>query len=301
MSDANNKLPLKCGYVAIVGRPNVGKSTLLNKLLGQKISITTAKAQTTRHQIIGIKTEGHTQTVYVDTPGLHKKAKFALNRYMNRAALSVIDGVHVIGFVVEALRWTDEDEWILNKLKQAQQPVILIVNKVDNVRVKTELLPYLEKINEKMNFSAVVPISAYKGSNVVPLEKAIAEFLPEHNWIFPENQTTDRSERFLASELIREKLMRSLHQEIPYGTTIEIEEFKKIKKILHIGAIIWVERDGQKAIVIGEQGEQLKMIGQQARLDMEKTFAKKVFLRLWVKVKEGWSDDERALLSLGYD
>lgn len=291
----------KCGYVAIIGRPNVGKSTLLNKLLGQKVSITTPKAQTTRHQIVGIKTSGNTQTIYVDTPGLHKKAKFALNRYMNRAALNVIDGVHVIGFVVEAMRWTDEDEWILHKLKQAQQPVILIVNKVDHVKVKAELLPFLQQLNEKMQFVAVVPISAQKGSNILSLEKTIAEFLPEHSWIFPEDQITDRSERFLASEFIREKLMRCLHQEIPYGTTIEIEEFKTIKKVLHIGAIIWVERDGQKAIVIGEQGEQLKVIGQQARLDMEKTFAKKVFLRLWVKVKEGWSDDERALHSLGYD
>lgn len=291
----------KCGYVAIIGRPNVGKSTLLNYILKQKISITSHKPQTTRHQILGIQTNGDVQTVYVDTPGLHRKAPQAINRYMNRAAINTLEMVDVVGFVVEALRWTDEDEWILKKIKSSQLPVILIVNKVDQVKVKAELLPYLQKLSEKMSFVSVVPVSAQKGDNLTALENVIAEHLPHNPHLFSEDQITDRSDRFLASELIREKIMRLVHQEVPYGVAVEIEEFKVKNKILHITALIWLERPGQKAIVIGEGGQQLKQIGKQARIAMEKLFEQKIFLQLWVKVKSGWSDNERVLKSFGYE
>lgn len=290
----------QCGYVAIIGRPNVGKSTLLNRILGQKLSITSPKPQTTRHQILGIKTQNNIQTIYVDTPGLHKGMKSAINRYMNRAASQVLTSVDVICFVVEDLRWTQEDEWILNKIKKIEQPIILVINKIDQIKSKAELLPQLNFLAQKANFAEIIPVSARKKDNIANLEISIAKLLPENPYFFAEDQLTDRSERFLASELIREKLMRILQQEIPYGITVEIEEFKIKKQMLHISAIIWVERDGQKAIIIGANGEQLKNIGQQARLDMEKMFDKKVFLRLWVKVKEGWSDDDRLLQSLGY-
>lgn len=289
-----------CGYVAIIGRPNVGKSTLLNRILGQKLSITSHKPQTTRHQILGIKTEGNVQAVYVDTPGIHKKTTREINKYMNRAALQALEMVDVIGFVVEALKWTEEDEWILNKLKKLSLPIILIINKVDEVTPKSELLPYLQTVTQKINFVDVVPVAALKGDNVGVLETVIAKQLPENPHFFPDDQLTDRSERFLASELIREKIMRNIHQEIPYSVSVEIEEFKVKKKILHVTALIWLERQGQKKILIGEKGQQLKKIGQQARIEMERLFDQKIFLQLWVKVKEGWSDDARALKSLGY-
>lgn len=291
----------RCGYVAIVGRPNVGKSTLLNCILGQKISITSSKPQTTRHRILGIKTEQNKQAVYVDTPGLHKGVKHTLNRYMNRVASQTLDTVDVIGFVVDGLRWTEEDEWILAKLKKTKQPIILIVNKVDKIQPKTVLLSHLAALNEKHIFANIVPLSAKNGDNVAALEEIIYQLLPASPHYFPEDQVTDRSDRFLASEFIREKLMRSLQQELPYALAVEIEEFKNKDNVLHINAIIWVERDKQKAIVIGEGGKLLKHIGQKARLDMEKAFEQKVFLKLWVKVKEQWSTDERVLRSLGYD
>jgi len=292
---------IACGYVAIVGRPNVGKSTLLNKILGQKLSITSHKPQTTRHQILGIKTLEQVQTIYVDTPGLHKKAKHTLNQYMNRVAQQALTSVDVIGFVVEGLRWTDEDEWILTKLQKLTNPVILIINKIDEIQPKTALLPHMEALMQKMKFADVIPLSAKNGENVAALEKLLAKFLPQGPQLFPDDQITNRSDRFLVAEIIREKLTRYLHQELPYALTVEIEEFKTKGKILHISAIIWLEREGQKAIVIGEKGEGLKMIGQRARMDLEKIFAQKVFLRLWVKIKENWSDDARALKSLGYD
>jgi len=291
----------QCGYVAIIGRPNVGKSTLLNRILGEKLSITSHKPQTTRHQILGIKTENNIQTIYVDTPGMHRGVKHQLNRYMNRAASQALEMVDVICFVVEELKWTDQDQWILTKLKQLALPIILVVNKVDQVKDKALLLPYLQAAAEKMQFADIIPVSAEKGDNVAELEKVIAKYIPENPFVFSPDQLTDRNDRFLASELIREKLTRTLHQELPYGLSVEIEQFKVKGKILHINAVIWVERAGQKAIVIGEKGEQLKYIGQKSRLDMEKLFGQKVFLTLWVKVKENWSDDARALKSLGYD
>lgn len=290
-----------CGYVAIVGRPNVGKSTLLNRILGQKISITAPKPQTTRHRIVGIKTSEQVQAIYVDTPGLHRSRERAMNRYLNRTASSSMDQVDVIVFVVDAARWTSEDDMVLERVRQTGFPVILAVNKVDEVADKEALLPLLQTLGGKMSFASVLPISARKGVNIDALESEVEKLLPVAEACFPEDQVTDRSERFLAAEIIREKLMRQLGAEVPYSLTVEIEKFVQEGGLIHICGLIWVERDGQKAIVIGKKGEQLKRVGQKAREDMEKMFDSKVFLELWVKVKSGWSDDERALRSLGYD
>lgn len=290
----------RCGYVALVGRPNVGKSTLMNHLIGQKISITSNKPQTTRHRILGIKTEADFQAVYVDTPGLHLNARKAVNRYMNRAAKSTLHDVDVIIFVVEAERWTDEDESVLQQLRNVEVPVILAVNKIDKFKEKEALLPLLQRLSSKMDFAAVVPVSALKKNNLVEMEKVVAAHLPEAEAFYPEEQITDRSERFLAAEIVREKLMRALGQELPYALTVEIEQFKEEDGMLNIAAVIWIERASQKPIVIGKGGSVLKKVGQLARTDMERLFDGKVFLQLWVKVKEGWSDDERALISLGY-
>lgn len=290
-----------CGYVAIIGRPNVGKSTLLNHILGQKISITSRKPQTTRHRLVGIKSEGDIQAVYVDTPGLHQDAKKAMNRYMNKAAASVLNDVDVIVFMVEALKWTADDEWILKKLKTVPCPVILVVNKVDRITDKELLLPFLDEMSTKFSFTSIMPLSALKNDNVDQLEKLVASFLPENPHYFPDDQVTDASNHFLASEIIREKLMRSLGQELPYALTVQIEQYDEKPKILNLGAIIWVEKASQKAIVIGKEGAVLKKIGTSARIEMENLFGKKVFLQLWVKVKDNWSDDMRSLKSLGYD
>jgi len=290
----------RCGYVAIVGRPNVGKSTLLNYILGQKISITSKKPQTTRHQILGIKTEAETQVVYVDTPGLHLKEHKAINRYMNKAASDSLKHVDVVVFVVDRTRWTDEDDFVLEKVKAAKAPVILVVNKVDKTDDKNSLLPHIQVLAEKSNFNEIIPVSAKNGHNVSELEVLIDSYLPKSVHYFPDDQITDRTQRFLAAELVREKIMRQLGEELPYSVTVEIEEFKHVKHILHISALILVERIGQKKIVIGEKGEQIKIIGRDARKDMEKLFDSKIMLNLWVKVKSGWSDDERALKSLGY-
>jgi GTP-binding protein Era len=290
----------RCGYVALVGRPNVGKSTLLNHLLGQKISITSRKPQTTRHQILGIKTTDSTQVVYVDTPGIHLHGKRAMNRYMNRAAASALEGVHVALFLVEPLRWTEEDDLVLQRLKQCKVPVILVVNKIDTLADKEALLPYLQEVAGKYEFKHVIPVSALKGTSLEVLESNILEFLDVSAPYFPEDQVTDRSLRFMTAEIVREKLMRRLGQELPYDLTVEIERFKEQKGIVHIHALIWVERKNQKAIIIGKGGERIKAIGEEARHDIEKLVEKKVYLELWVKIKEGWSDDERALQSLGY-
>ncbi len=290
----------RCGFVAIVGRPNVGKSTLLNRILGQKLSITSRRPQTTRHQILGIKTEGDTQVVYVDTPGLHLKEHKAINRYMNKAASSSLQDVDVVIFLVDRTRWTEEDDLVLEKVKAAKAPVILAINKVDRSSDKASLLPHLEQLAAKHAFAELIPISAKQGHNVEQLEALISQRLPQSIHFYPEDQITDRSQRFLAAELVREKIMRQLGEELPYSVTVEIEEFKHDGKTLHISALILVERSGQKKIVIGDKGEQIKIIGRDARKDMERMFDSKVMLNLWVKVKSGWSDDERALRSLGY-
>lgn len=290
----------RCGYVAIVGRPNVGKSTLLNHILGQKLAITSRKPQTTRHNMLGIKTEGEVQAVYVDTPGLHKNNEKALNRYMNRSASTALKDVDVVVFVVDRMRWTDEDQLVLEKVQHVKCPILLAVNKSDRLEDKSELLPHLGWLAEQLPQAEIVPISALQGQNLDTLEKLVGERLPESEHFYPEDQITDRSSRFLAAELIREKIMRQLGAELPYQITVEIEEFKQEGRILHIHGLILVERYGQKKIIIGDKGERIKRIGADARKDMETMFDSKVMLNLWVKVKGGWSDDERALRSLGY-
>lgn len=292
----------KSGYVAIIGRPNVGKSTLINRVLGQKLCITSRRPQTTRHRILGIKTEESSQLIYVDTPGLHTDGKRAMNRYLNRAAASSIDDVDVILFVVDGLNWTDDDEQVLERLKSnATAPVILVLNKVDKLSDKAMLLPHIEKVTQEYTFAKVLPISARKGINVDELETEIKQLVPEGELIFPEDQFTDRSSRFLAAELVREKLFRQLGQELPYSLTVEIEQYKQEDKLIRIGAVIYVERSGQKSIVIGKKGELLKAVGREARIEMEGLFDSKVFLELWVKVRDGWSDNERMLKNLGYN
>jgi len=289
------------GLVAIVGRPNVGKSTLLNALLGQKISITSRKPQTTRHRILGILTEGNRQGILVDTPGLHSDEKRAINRLMNRAASSSISEVELIVFLVEGTLWTADDDLVLNKVKQSGAPCILVVNKTDNISDKDELLPHLQKLGAMHDFKDIVPISASKGHGVDTIKELCLKALPEGDFWFPEDHITDRSSRFMASEIIREKLIRFTGDELPYSTTVEIEQFKMDEKgVIHINALVLVERESQKRMVIGNKGERLKTIGQEARRDMENLFESKVFLETWVKVKSGWADDERALRSLGY-
>jgi GTP-binding protein Era len=290
----------RCGTVSIVGRPNVGKSTLLNRLIGVKLSITSRKPQTTRHRVLGIKHAPDAQIVYVDTPGVHRGESRAMSRYMNRVALAALHDVDAIVFVIEAMQFTDEDEHVLELLKAAHAPAILAVNKVDAVAEKENLLPFLQSVAGKGNFVEVVPLSARKGDNLEVLERKLIELLPLGPPMFSDDQITDRNERFIAAEFIREKLMRALGQEVPYALTVEIEQFKQEGNLRRIAAVIYVEREGQKRIVIGKKGEMLKRIGKEAREDMEKLFDGKVFLELWVKVREGWSDDERALRSLGY-
>lgn len=290
-----------CGLIAIVGRPNVGKSTLLNALLGQKVSITSRKPQTTRHRILGILTEGTSQAVLVDTPGLHSEEKRAINRLMNRAASSSISEVELIVFLVEGTHWTKDDELVLSKVKQSGVPCVLAINKIDNVQDKEALLPHLQKLGAMHEFKDIMPISASKGDNVDKIKTICMSSLPESDFWFPEDYITDRSSRFMASEILREKLMRFTGDELPYSTTVEIEQFKQdTKGILHINAMVLVERNSQKRMVIGAKGERLKTIGQEARRDMENLFDQKVFLETFVKVKSGWADDERALRSLGY-
>ncbi len=293
-----------CGFVAIVGRPNVGKSTLMNRILGQKVSITSRRPQTTRHQVMGIKTEGEAQFIYVDTPGIHIMAKDrnkAINRFMNQAAVQALRDVDCVVFIIDRTRWSDEDQVVLQRLAHVEAPVILAVNKVDRLQDKASLLPWLEQVGARRDFAAIVPISAKHGTNVPELEGEVAKHLPQSVHYFPEDQITDKSQRFLAAEMVREKVMRQLGDELPYQMTVEIEEFRDEGRVVHISALILVERAGQKKILIGENGERIKNIGREARLDMERALGAKVMLNLWVKVKRGWSDDERALKSLGYD
>lgn len=297
-SDTENT---RCGYVAIVGRPNVGKSTLLNHILGQKISITSRKPQTTRNAVVGIKTEGDVQIIFVDTPGMHLGQQKAINRYMNRAATTAMKDVDVVVFVVDRFIWTEEDEAVAEKLQHINSPVILAVNKVDQIEDKETLLPHLQQLAEKLKVAEIVPISALRNNNLDRLEQLITERLPEGIHMYPEDQVTDRSSRFMAAEIVREKITRQLGDELPYEMAVEIEEFKQEGNLLNISALILVERDGQKKILIGDKGARIKLIGTEARIDMEKLFEMKIMLKLWVKVKSGWSDDERALRSLGYN
>lgn len=302
----------RTGYVAIVGRPNVGKSTLMNHILGQKLSITSRKPQTTRHRIMGIYTDDVMQAIFVDTPGIHSKEVRAINERMNKAAIAALVDVDVVLFVIDGLKWVSDDELVFEKLQHLSAPIIAVVNKSDTIKDQTEIFTLLQKLHDTQVFREIVPVSALREHNLDELLRVISKYLPIAEPIFDDEQVTDRSERFLASEMIREKVMRSSGDEIPYDLTVQIDTFKDEpahqdpktgkwrKAVTFIDATIFVERQGQKAIVIGDKGEKIKQIGIEARQDMEAMFGKKVMLTLWVKVKKGWSDDDRALTSLGY-
>ncbi len=291
----------RCGYIAIVGRPNVGKSTLLNHLLGQKLSITSRKPQTTRHNLLGIKTTEDTQYIFVDTPGLHQSHKKALNRYMNRSVSTAIKDVDVILFVVDKLQWLAEDECLAKRIVDTGIPAIIAVNKLDQLGDKQSLLPHLPRLMDTCKAHEIIPISALHNENLPALMDLLKRYLPENDHFYPEDQLTDKSSRFLAAEIVREKITRQLGDELPYQMTVEIESFTEENAVIYIDALILVEREGQKRILIGDKGARLKQIGQQARQDMQALFDAKVMLKTWVKIKSGWSDDERALRSLGYD
>ena len=288
------------GLVTLAGRPNVGKSTLLNRLIGQKISVTSSKAQTTRHRLLGIKTTRQAQIIYVDTPGLHAHNKGLFNRHLNRVAASSLLGVDCIVLLITSNGWNEADEFPLRLVSEAGVPVILAINKIDQLKDRRQLLPLIALSNQKMAFKEIVPLSATTGENTHELENIILKLLPEQPPLYPVDRISDRSERFLAAELIREQIFRGFQQEVPYATAVSVDQFERIKKTLHVQATIWVERDGQKPILIGKDGRRLKTVGSRARQTMEKLFDNKVHLRLWVKVREGWSDNERALRSLGY-
>ena len=301
MSDVGSQQQdFRFGYVSIIGRPNVGKSTLLNQILGQKISIVTAKPQTTRQRLAGIKTTAQGQVVYVDTPGIHHSAKRALNRYMNRVAQASCRDVDLVMFLVEAGNWTRQDEFVAKALGSVDVPVMLVLNKVDLVPDKASLLAFVDKNFHANDYDSIMMISAKNGSGVAELESQVLQKLPFSRPFYDEDQFTDRSERFLAAEMIREQLTLRLHQELPYALTVQIEEFKRKGKLLTIGAIIWVERDSQKQITIGKNGIVLKQVGSKARLVLEELFGEKIFLRLWVKVSPDWSDNDRLIERFGY-
>lgn len=290
----------RCGFIAIVGRPNVGKSTLLNYLLQQKISITSRKPQTTRHRILGIKTVGDDQFVYVDTPGMHKQQKKAINRMMNQTATSALEGVDVVLFVVERLVFNEEDELVLEALRKVKVPVLLLINKCDLLESRERLLPHIERLSKLREFADIIPLSVLGGHNIDTVERCVQRFLPQSPFLYAEDQVTDRSSRFLVAEIIREKITRQLGDELPYEVTVEIEKYTQVDGVVHIHALILVDKESQKQIIIGKKGDRLKTIGSAARVDMEKALDSRVMLNLWVKVKSGWADDERALHSLGY-
>ena len=291
----------RCGYAAIVGRPNVGKSTLLNHLIGQKLSITSRKPQTTRRPVLGIRTRDDAQLLFVDTPGVHGEGKRALNRFMNRAAISALAGVDVIVMVVDRGDWRADDERVLRQCREARVPAILAVNKIDLAANPDALLPVLARHSERGDFAAIIPLSARRDQRLDVLEDEIVRYLPEGPFLFEKEALTDRSTRFLVAEIVREKIIRQLGDELPYATTVEIEAFSSRAALTHIAALIVVERQGQKAILIGHRGQRLRQIGQQARRDIERLLDARVMLRLWVKVRSAWADDERALRSLGYE
>jgi GTP-binding protein Era len=290
----------RTGYVAVIGRPNVGKSTLVNRLVGAKVSITSRKAQTTRHRIHGILTTDDCQYIFVDTPGFQTVHKSPLNRLMNRSVTSSLADVDVIFFLVEAGRWGGDERAIV-KLLPADRPVLLVINKIDRLADKRRLLPFIETVAKEHAFTAIVPVSASRGENLDDLLRTVAGYLPEAPPVFAADEFTDRPERFLAAELLREKLFRNLGEELPYGVAVEIEKFEQEDDLRRIHAAVIVDKPAHKAIVIGKDGERLKRIATDARRDMEQLFGGKVWLETWVKVKSGWADDERALKSLGYE
>ena len=288
------------GFVAIVGRPNVGKSTLVNALVGRKVSIVTPKPQTTRHRILGLVNRPNSQLVLVDTPGLHESTRRVMNQYMNRVAISSSQDADVIVFVVEAMNFTDEDLWVWERVRGLKQPLFLVINKIDRVNPRGVLLPFLEDMTQRITASAVVPVSATKSDNLDRLLEIIAARLPVSPPLFPLDVVTDRDEPFHAAEVVREKLTHKLREELPYGINVQIEKFADEEGRIMIDAVIWVERQGQKAIVIGQGGERLKEIGRLARIELNDLWQRSVHLGLWVKVKENWADSESALRQFGY-
>jgi GTP-binding protein Era len=289
----------RCGYVAIVGRPNVGKSTLMNHLIGFKVSAIANKPQTTRHSIRGILTEGDYQMIFVDTPGIHRTSKSLLNKTINREAVASIEGVDAVVMIVEAMRWQDEDDLVLERIAHVQCPVFLIANKVDKIEKKEKLFGWLPEVLSKYPFKEIFPLSATKGTNTEQLKNALAKVMPQQDWIYAEDDVTDQSTRFICGELIREQLMTYLHQELPYSTAVEIETFTEKPHITEINAVIWVSRENQKGIVIGSKGDTLKRIGSSARIALEAFLERKVMLKLWVRVEENWENSPRHLQSLG--
>ncbi len=299
-----NTTPFRAGHVAVIGRPNVGKSTLTNALVGAHVAIVSPRPQTTRHRLIGIASYPEGQIVLVDTPGLHRDFgsanATAMHKWMNKAARGSLDGVDAALLVVRAGQWEEADEYAYQALQNEKLPVMLVINQVDRIVDKDQLLPYVAEVTKDREFAAVALISALKRKGLKELTRDILKLLPEQEAIYPEDEITDKSQRFLAAEMVREQVMRQLGEELPYATTVEIESFEVDGTMLRIGAVIWVERNGQKAIVIGKGGERLRDIGTQARLQMERLFGTKVFLQTWVRVREGWSGDERALRAFGY-
>ena len=291
----------RCGMVAVVGRPNVGKSTLINAVMGRKVSIVTAKPQTTRHRILAVHSAPDTQIIFVDTPGLHRKAGKAMNRLMNRTAASALADADLVLFVTDATRWTAEDDDVLKRLQSCRAPVVALLNKVDKIHPKEKLLDALRVMSERHDFAEIVPISAQKHDNLDQLMAMIPRYLPESPPLFPEHMHTDRGADFQAAEIIREKLTLLLHQELPYGLTVQVERYLAEGSGVTIHAIIWVERDSQKGIVVGKNGGVLKKVGRAARLEISEQLHCPVHLELWVKVKSNWADNEKDLLSLGYD
>ena len=291
----------RAGFIAVAGRPNVGKSTLVNALVGRKVSIVTPKPQTTRRRVLGVKTTPTVQFIFVDTPGLHVGEKRALNRAMNRTAVAAAGEADLCLLVVEALEWREEDELALKRLAGLGRPLGLVVNKADKAKPREKLLPYLHEMLARHDFAFMVPVSALKQDNLAELEKLLAERLPESPMLFPAEQVTDQDDALRASEFVREQLILALREEVPYSVAVTIDELTLDGQMLRITATVWVEREGQKAIVIGQGGGLLKQVGRDARLQMEREFGRKVFLRLWVKVRENWADDERALATLGFE
>lgn len=290
-----------CGYIALLGRPNVGKSTLLNRILRQKVSITSRKPQTTRHCILGIQTLNENQYVYVDTPGIHQGSKKAINRLMNKKAIATLKEVDAAIFLVEACQWREEDSYVLNLIQQVKLPCVAVVNKVDKIKDKSVLLPYLEDLSKRYAFLSLVPVSAKTGFQVDSLEKTLEPLLPEGPHLFAEDQVTDRPVRFLCAELLREKVFRFCGEELPYSVNVEIESFKEEEQLITIHALLLVDKESHKRMIIGEKGQKLKEMATGARKEMETLLGKKVFLKCWCKVKPGWTDNERLLKQLGYD
>ena len=291
----------KSGYISIVGKTNVGKSTLLNEILGHKVAITSRKPQTTRHRLLGIKTIEDSQMIFIDTPGFHKGHKRALNQYMNKVASGAMKGVDVLIYVIEGLNWTEEDQELMSQIPEGYETSILVINKTDKIEQKEDLLPFIGSMSELNKFSDIIPLSALKKQNVSSLVDSILLKIPEGDHIYPSDQVVDVSERFLASEIIREKCITRVGDELPYRISVAIDKFKEEDKITHIDATLFVEKSSQKGMLIGSSGSKLKSIGTAARLELEEVLQTKIMLNLWVKVKSGWTDDEAMLSTMGYD